>query len=304
MYMTTHHIGRLAGLRGRMLIVAVALLVPFGIASSASATEHHPTGNYAPFKYCPLSNSATEFCTVADTTSGEFTVGKKTVPINKTITLQGGLHENSKGELEFIAAEGAETLSKTALYVPGGLFNIVAPEYLNKEEKEKFEKTINEGITGVTETTELAAPASAIKLNTTNLIFEEGTALQLPIKVKLGNVFLGNACYIGSEASPIVLNLTTGTTSPPAPNKPIKGASGKGEFLEEGNLVRLTGGSLVDNSFAAGGAHGCGTIKLFEGIVDEAVNAELGLPSAAGHNTAILNGSFEEAFAPAVRASE
>jgi len=287
----------------RILIAAMAVMAPLAMASPAMA-EHHPTGNYAPFKYCPLSNKATELCTVANTNSGEFDVGKRSVPINKTITLQGGLHENEKtGELEFIAAEGAETLSKTALYVPGGLLNIVAPEWLNKEQKEKFEKTINEGITGVTATTELAAPASAIKLNTTNLIFEEGVALQLPIKVKLGNVFLGNECYVGSEASPIVLHLTTGTTSPPLPNKPIKGSAGALEILEEGNLVRLTGGSLVDNAWAAPGAHGCGG-KLFEGIVDEAVNKELGLPAAAGENTAILKGNLEEAVASAVKASE
>jgi len=281
----------------------VAVVAPLAMASPAMA-EHHPTGNFAPFKYCPLSNPATELCTVANTSSGEFTVGKRTVPINKTITLQGGLHENEKTEeLEFIAAEGAETLSKTALFVPGGLFNILAPEWLSKEAKEKFEKTINEGLTGVTATTELAKPASAIKLNTTNLIFETGVALQLPIKVKLGNVFLGNECYVGSEASPIILNLTTGTTSPPAPNKPIKGKAGALEILEEGNLVRLTGGSLVDNAWASPGAHGCGG-KLFEGVVDEAVNKELGLPSAAGHNTAILNGNLEEAVAEAVKASE
>ncbi len=287
----------------RILIAAMAVMAPLAMASPAMA-EHHPTGNFAPFKFCPLSNKATELCTVANTTSGEFDVGKRSVPINKTITLQGGLHENEKtGELEFIAAEGAETLSKTALFVPGGLFNIIAPEFLNKEQKEKFEKVINEGITGVTATTELAAPASAIKLNTTNLIFEEGVALQLPIKVKLGNVFLGNECYVGSEASPIVLHLTTGTTSPPAPNKPIKGSAGALEILEEGNLVRLSGGSLVDNAWAAPGAHGCGG-KLVEGIVDEAVNKELGLPAAAGNNTAILNGTLEEAVAAAVKASE
>jgi hypothetical protein len=302
MYMTRHHIGRFAGLRGRILIAAVAVLVPLAIAGPAAA-EHHPTGKFAEFKYCPLGNSATELCTFATTTSGEFTVGKRSVPINKTITLQGGLHENSSGELEFIAAEGAETLSKTALYVPGGLFNILAPEWLNKEAKEKFEKTINEGITGVTATTELAKPASAIKLNTTNLIFESGVALQLPVKVKLGNVFLGNECYVGSESNDIVLNLTTGTTSPPEPNKPIKGSAGTLEVLEEGELVRLTGGSLVDNAWASPAAHGCGG-KLFEGVVDEAVNKELGLPSAAGHNTAILNGNLEEAAAAAVKASE
>jgi len=303
MYMTKHHTGRRAGLRRRILIAAVAVVAPLAMASPAMA-EHHPTGNFAPFKYCPLGNPATELCTVANTTSGEFTVGKRTVPINKTITLQGGLHENEKTEeLEFIAAEGAETLSKTALYVPGGLFNILAPEFLSKEAKEKFEKTINEGITGVTATTELAKPASYIKLNTTNLIFETGVALQLPIKVKLGNVFLGNECYVGSESSPIILNLTTGTTSPPEPNKPIKGKAGALEILESGNLVRLTGGSLVDNAWASPGAHGCGG-KLFEGVVDEAVNKELGLPSAAGHNTAILNGNLEEAVAEAVKASE
>jgi len=287
----------------RTLVVGMALLASLALASSALATEHHPKGKFAPFAQCPLSNPATELCTVANTTSGEFDVGTRSVPINKTITLQGGLHENEKGELEFIAAENGETLSKTALFVPGGLFNIVAPEWLNKEAKEKFEKTINEGITGVTATTELAKPASSIKLNTTNLIFEEGVALQLPVKVKLGNVFLGSECYVGSESSPIILNLTTGTTSPPAPNKPIKGSAGSLEILEEGNLVILSGGSLVDNAWAAPGAHGCGG-HLLEGVVDAAVNAELGLPAAAGHNTAILNGKLEEAVAAAVKASE
>lgn len=301
--MTKTHIRRLAGTPARVLVVAMALLAALALASSAMATEHHPKGNFAPFAQCPLSNPAVELCTVANTTSGEFDVGTRSVPINKTITLQGGLHENEKGELEFFAAENGETLSKTPLYVPGGLFNIVAPEWLNKEAKEKFEKAINEGITGVTATTELAQPASSIKLNTTNLIFEEGVALQLPVKVKLDNVFLGSGCFVGSESSPIILNLTTGTTSPPAPNKPIKGSAGSLEILEEGSLVRLIGGSLVDNAWAAPGAHGCGG-PLVEGVVDAAVNAELGLPAAAGHNTAILSGKLEEAAAAAVKASE
>jgi hypothetical protein len=294
---------RLAGIRRRTPVVVAALMAALAVASPALATEHHPTGNFAPFADCPLSNPSVELCTVANTTSGEFTVGKRTVPINKTITLQGGLHENATGELEFFAAEDGNTLSKTPLYVPGGLFNIVAPEYLNKEQKEQFEKTVNEGITGVTATTELAKPASAIKLNTTNLIFEEGVALQLPVKIKLDNVFLGKECYVGSESSPIILNLTTGTTSPPAPNKPIKGSAGELKIEEGGALVVLSGGSLVDNAWAAPGAHGCGG-HLVEGIVDPAVNAELGLPAAAGHNTAILKGKLEQASAAAVKASE
>ncbi len=289
---------------GRILIAAVAVVASLAVAASASA--HNPKGNFAPFKYCPLSNKATELCTVANTNAGEFTVGTKTVPITKTITLQGGLHENATtGELEFIAAEGAETLSKTEETVPGGLLGIKAPKSWPTILQELFnEYVINKGFTGVTEITELAKPASAIKLNTTNLIFEEGVALQLPVKVKLNNVFLGGECYVGSSSKPIVLNLTTGTTSPPLPNKSIKGSAGSLEILEEGNLVRLTGGSLVDNAFAdEEGANGCGGI-LFSWAVDPLVNEILGVPSKAGRNTAILKGNLEEAEAAAVKASE
>jgi hypothetical protein len=280
------------------LAVAMFALVP----STAMATEHNPKGAFAPFKFCPTSNPAVVSCTIAETKSGEFTVGKRTVPITKTITLQGGLSETETG-LEFHAAENGETLTKVALYVPGGLFNIVAPEQLNKEQKERFEKFVNEGITGVTATTELAQPASAIKLNPEALIGAQGIALQLPVKIKLGNLFLGSSCYIGTEANPVILNLTTGTTNPPEPNKPITGKVGTFESLEGGQLLTLTGGSLVDNAWAAPGASGCGG-KALEGIVDPAVNAELGLPAAAGHNTAILNGDFKLASAKAVKASE
>ncbi len=298
-----NHKHRIVGMCRRALVVVAALIVPLAVASPALATEHHPKGNFAPFAQCPLSNAAVTGCIVASTSSGEFTVGKKTVPINKTITLQGGTIENeATGELTFVAAENGETLSKTALYVPGGLFGIKPPEYLNKEEKEKFEEMVNKGLTGVTETTELAKPASAIKLNTTNLITETGVALQLPVKVKLGNVFLGSSCYVGSEASPIILNLTTGTTSPPAPNKPIKGAAGALEILEGGALLRLIGGSLVDNAFSAPEATGCGA--PFSALVDKLVDSVFGVPAAAGLNTAILTGKLEDAAAAAVKASE
>jgi hypothetical protein len=301
----TRTYARLAAIpRQALVIVVMALLASLTVVSSASATIHHPTGNYAPFADCPLSNAAIELCTVANTTSGEFTIGKKTVPINKTIVLQGGLKGIPETpESEFVAAEDGNTLSKTALTVPGGLLGIIAPEYLPKWLQEIINNFINEGFTGVTEITELAKPASAIRLNATNLLSESGVALSLPTKVKLNNVLLGSECYVGSASSPILLNLTTGETSPPAPNKSIHGAKGELGVFEEGNLVTLTGGSLVDNAWSAPGAHGCGGIFL-EGLIDPAVNAELGLPSAAGHNTAVLNGKLEIAVAAAVKASE
>jgi hypothetical protein len=302
--MIENYTKRLAPIRMRSLAVVLGAVVPLAMlwsASPALAVEHHPAGEFAPFADCPLSNSALSDCVLAETSAGEFTVGKKTVPINKTITLQGGFIEEETG-LKFVGAEDSNTLSKVALYVPGGLFGIEPPKSWPKEAKDKFEEMVNKGLTGVTETTELAAPANDIGLNTTNLIFEEGTALSLPVKIKLSNFLLGESCYIGSNAQPILINFTTGTTSPPEPNKPIKGSAGKLEHNEAFSLITLSGGKLVNNSFAAPGAEGCG--EPFSGLVDKLVDSELGLPSAAGHNTAILEGKLSTANAEAVRASE
>lgn len=302
--MTNSSRGGLASIRRRTLVVAVAVMAPLaalGAASPALAVEHHPKPPFAQFAQCPLANAAVENCLFAQTKSGEFKVGKKTVPIVNTITLQGGFI-GTEGNLKFVAAENGETLSKTPQPVPGGLFGIVAPSFLPKFLQELFNEFINKGITGATATTELAAPASSIGLNTENLIDAEGIALSLPAKVKLSNAFLGESCYIGSNSHPVVIEFTTGTTSPPPPNKPITGKPGTFEGEDEFLLIRLKNNTLVNNSFAAPGAEGCGGIFSF--LIDPAVNAELGTPAAAGNNTAILNGTLETANAAAVKASE
>jgi hypothetical protein len=302
--MTENNPRRLTRVRRRTLVVAVAVMAPLaalGVASPALATVHHPTGIFAPFADCPLSNSSTENCIFATTKSGEFKVGKKTVPIVNTITLQGGF-SGTGSSIKFIAAENGETLSKTAQPVPGGLLGIVAPSFLPGFLQELFNEFINKGVTGVTATTELAAPASSIGLDTENLVDEEGIALSLPVKVKLSNAFLGESCYIGSNSHPIVIEFTTGATSPPPPNKSIHGKAGTFGEEDDFALIRFTNNTLVNNSFAAPGAEGCGGIFSF--LIDPAVNAELGVPAAAGNNTAILNGTLETANAAAVKASE
>jgi hypothetical protein len=302
--MTKHSSRGLASIRRRTLIVAVVVMAPLaalGAASPALAVVHHPTGIFAPFADCPLANKSINDCLFAQTKSGEFTVGKKTVPIVNTITLQGGFI-GGEGNLQFVAAENGETLSKTAQPVPGGLLGILAPSFLPGFLQELFNEFINKGVTGVTATTELAAPASSIGLNTENLTEGTGIALSLPVKVKLSNAFLGENCYVGSNSHPVVIELTTGTTSPPAPNKPISGKVGTFEEEDSFALIRLKNNSLVNNSFAAPGVEGCGGIFSF--LIDPAVNAELGVPAAAGHNTAVLNGTLETANAEAVRASE
>ncbi len=188
--------------------------------------------------------------------------------------------------------------------MPGGLLKILAPEGWPEILKVIFNEFINKGITGATATTELVGN---VGINRGNLFFGVGTALTLPVRVHLENGFLGNGCYIGSKAHPVNVELTTGTTSPPLPNEPIKGNPGEAEFKHSEELVIVKKNSLVNNSFAAPTAEGCGSqilFGLFTGIIDSAVDSELGLPSEAGHNTAILNGNLENATTAAVKSSE
>jgi hypothetical protein len=307
--MMTHRVGSVPVSRRAMsmLVALLASLIVLGSASPALATEHHPTGDYAQFNQCPLSNPATNFCLYAQTESGEFVVGKKKVPITNPIILQGGIHviENEELEIigtEFIGAENGVTLSKSPQNVPGGILGVNCSEISNEFVRSVCEIIFENKITGVTATTELAAPASAITVNLNNLIGGSGTALSLPVKVKLDNPLLGEACYVGSNSAPIPLPLTTGTTSPPEPNKPISGKVGKVEFKNSFALTVITENTLVNNSFAAPGAEGCGGIFSF--LIDPLVNAQLGIPAAAGHNSAVLNGTLKDANATAVKASE
>ena len=231
-------------------LTAAMLVVP---ASQALGSVHHPKGEYAQFGECPLSHPALTFCLFSESSGGFFQIGKKNVPLKNPVTLQGGLEEEGFG-FKFVGAEGGETLSKTPQPVPGGLLGIEAPKSWPLFLQELFNETINKGLTGVTATVELAAPASSIKVSPANLIDEEGDALVLPTKIKLSNSFLGSSCYIGSNASPVVINFTTGATSPPPPNKSIHGAAGTLSGNEAGTIITLSGGSLVNNSFAAPGS--------------------------------------------------
>ena len=210
----------MAGVSRRVLVVAAALVASLVLAPSALATEHHPTGIFVPFADCPLSNSEVQVCTFSETTSGEVTIGKRTVPISKTIVLQGGYKENPEtGVLTFYGAEDGNTLAKVAQPVPGGILNVVAPEILPTFLQEALNKLISEGITGVTATTELAKPASNIKLNRLNLIFETGSPgrCKPPMSVNCDkSVPAAATATSASNPTRSILNLTTGATSPPA----------------------------------------------------------------------------------------
>jgi hypothetical protein len=276
-----------------LLAVAVAAL---GLAGGASAKL---VGNYTRFAQCPYKTAEVSKCIYSTTNSGEVVLGKKTVPIEKAVVLQGGYTKgDASGNSKFLGATNGITLSKAAQNVPGGLAGIVpeagAPFLVKALIKFFFENKL----TGLTSTLELAKSASDIVVNENNLAGESGVALKLPVKIHLENPFLGKSCYVGSSSSPINWELTSGVTSPPAPNKSIEGTVGEIEFLEEGSILEAKGAKLVDNAWSAPGASGCGGIIAF--LVNPIINTQLGT-TTKGNNTAILNNTIFVASALAVK---
>lgn len=271
------------------------VLAALVFASLALASSHHPKGEFAQFAECPLNRVTITDCIYSVTNGGSFTIGAKTVPIKNPVTLQGGF-EGGGSEIKFFGAENGDTLSKTPQPVPGGLLGITAPTWWPKFIQDWFNEQINKGFTGVNATVELASPATSIKLNTENLLLEEGTALGLPVKVKLDNAILGSNCYVGSNSSPVQIDFTSGTSGK------VKGSAGELSFNEAATLITISGGKLVNNTFAAPAASGCGGIFSF--FIDPLVNSILGTPAASGKNTAILEGKLQDAASSAVKASE
>lgn len=259
---------RLAVLFGAAMM-ALALLVP---AAQGATTKP----GYEQFKGCPTpaESANSSGCIRSLVTGGHLQMGTKTVPIEHTIELSGGVNEELQ---EFIAGpEGG--LSKTPQKIPGGVLGLTGLTWL-------LEFFGSEALT-LYGTTELAAPPSNFTFGT----------VTIPIKVHLTTPsgVLGNSCYIGSTSSPITLNLTTGTTSPPAPNKPITGKEPTPSF-DAKEILHLDGGTYVDNSFSVPGASGC-VLKLFGFIpisLNSFVNSQSGLPSPAGKNEAVQEFSIE-----------
>ncbi|HEY4812323.1 MAG TPA: hypothetical protein VIH71_14810 [Solirubrobacteraceae bacterium] len=275
----------------------IASLAVIGVPS-AMAT---PKGGYAVFAQCPVHAAGVDACLYSPTTSGYITIGKQEVPIVNTQVLQGGLLENEPTYVKPLsAALNGETLTKTAQKVPGGLLGIKCEEikgsgWLEKEVRSLCEYLFANKLTNVYAVTELAAPASSVVLNSAFEQLGIGTALTLPVKVKLENPLFGSECYIGSDSEPINIELTTGATSGGPTGKP-----GTKTTKEEGGIVEISGVSLVNNTFKAPGSSGCGIFGLLDGLI----NSKIGLPSAAGKNTAVLNGKVEIANSSAVEESE
>jgi hypothetical protein len=261
----------------RLLVAAGAAILAIAMFAPLAQAKEEPQPGFTQFRGCPRPEEKVMFfCVRSDVTGGHLQMGKKTVPIENPLKLTGGTNATFG---EFTAnSEGG--LSKVKQKVPGGVIGLTGLTWL-------LEFFGSDALT-LYAVTELAGIPSNFTFST----------VTLPIKVHLETPsgVLGNNCYIGSNGTPIVLNNTTGTTSPPPPNKPISGK--EGEFSESGFIATFKNGVYVDNSFAVPGASGC-ELKLFGFIpisLNSFVNSQAGLPSPAGTNEAVQNINIELAL--------
>ena len=229
-----------------MIALAAATMVAALCATGGAALAAFPN-----FSDCPIASEG--ICLDVQSQSGEIIIKGFRVPLDHSLEIRGALRNET-----FIPPSGSNGFIAQPVNVPGGVLGIELPISLNL----------------VTATAELAGPASSIQ-------FEPGRGdISMPIKLHLSNPLIGSSCYIGSNSHPVRVNLITGSTNPPPPNRPISGHVGTGSF-EPPNVVIASGNLNVDNAFAIPSASGCGLL----GILNPLINLKLGLPSAAGNNT-------------------
>ena len=266
-----------------------------GISATPALAKPKPPSPYAVFSDCPTSNPAVGTCLYSDTTSGSFTIGNTTVTIGSTpIIFQGGLQTSPSGYQFFDATDG-NTLSQVPLTVPGGLLGLTPPSLFPLPLQGIIENAIN-SVNTVTATAQLVGTPS---FNPVNFLTGNGSAVSLPVRIHLSNPFLGSGCYIGSSSDPVTLDLTTGTTSPPASVAPLTGSHGTLTALHDGGLIEASNVLIVGNTFAVPGASGCG--GLLSALVDPVVDLKTGIPAAPGVSSASLAGSSALASAKLVK---
>src|SRR5262245_56282601 len=97
---------RMRVVRTVLFAVAVATL---GSAASASAEL---LGEFTRFQQCPWTKAKVRQCLYMQSNEGTLTLGKKKVPIEKQIVLQGGFGEPVSGLSPFFAATNGIMLTK------------------------------------------------------------------------------------------------------------------------------------------------------------------------------------------------
>jgi hypothetical protein len=257
----------------RIRLVAFAACLALVAAGAGAQSASAITARYTRFQGCP-DRPEIDACVRSDTRAGHIKLGTTDVPISQTTTLSGGytIPAGSDATIQYNSLGG---LTGNALEVPGGLAGLTG---------------ISEIIINILTLGANRVYARAEAVGQPVLTF--GTLdLRVGLRVRLINPFLVSGCAIGTTGTPIVLTLTTGTTAPPAPARPISGHGPTFFGLDPADSNMLLEGNVkhVDNSFAAPAANTCDLLGF--GLITALVNSRVGLPSAGGRNEAVFDRS-------------
>jgi hypothetical protein len=240
---------------GAILAAATAVTAAAAPVASADAPS---------FSRCPTTTAGVVDCVVFQSTSGSIGANSHSINVGSSLTLEGGIAYNRvTRQHTFVPPTSGDALTGQPITVASNLFGSGLPFTLNT----------------LTATIQQAGPVDY------NFSTEDITA---PIQIRFSNPLLGSGCTIGSTADPLSLNLTTGTTSPPAPNAPITGDQGTLTDVPGTDQANI-GVVEVDNAYAVPAAQSCGSVA--QTLVTRVINQQLGLPSPAGTNTASVTGN-------------
>lgn len=280
----------------------VAMLALCGLTSASALAKAGPSLKV--LANCPVGGHAenglpANLCVYGATTpkeGGQFTVGPISVPLTKSITLQYGIALNEENFEEFYVppAHGAPAITPTPEKVPGEPIAHITPEEQNELGwseglKYSYAHAKKGALKNVYETIEQAGDPVTSR---PNLESKEGTAVEAPVKIKGENKWmqqLGDVCFIGSDAEPIVQHLKSGQSESPLTHELITGKVGEIHFYYEFELIVVTNNELVDNTYAVPGASCTGP---YSGEIEATIDREFDIPQPAGASTTILKGAL------------
>jgi hypothetical protein len=269
---------------GGVALLAIVATALFAVPAMAKKSPYNEN-TWGQYKACPYEKEYSEVTdcfagiTAGGSEGGFFEYGLIKVKLNKPISLQGGF-KGAGSEIEVVpATHGYETLESPEFAVTKGL-KVITPLIQEEAEwpqslKESFKAALKakEGTANIK--IEMAGnecfevPGC---LDTESILFEEGTAFRLPLKVKITSPWLttlggSGPCLIGNDENPIHINLTT------------SGAGRAGTFSanEEFTNLNFANTKLVDVGWhipKVSGASGCGNAEN-EAFIDKALNIAL-----------------------------
>lgn len=269
-------------------VSALTALGAFASLGTATAADPALNGEWAPFTRCPVDAPAmlaadgfdrTPQCVVSTSASGSIKLGDTVVTTGRT-NLQVGVVQNADGTSSVVAPASGALVAEPAT-VPGGLLGLMCPSdiFVITGICESLENSSLNKITATMES--VGAPYA---FDQTAGVLTDTPIIALPVRIHLENPLLGSKCYIGTAADPIVLRPEN--REYPAFGMTFFQGDGTPDPAGEMSRIDLTGATQNDSTFAVPGATGCG---LNVGLINAAVNAKTGLPSASGNNSLTLN---------------